>query len=437
MKILVIGSGGREHALVWKLAQSPHVTQMWCAPGNAGIARERLAGNGTPVQCVKLGAEDLPGLRAFAQENRTDLTVVGPDNPLALGIVDLFQQDGRRIWGPNQKAAQFEASKVFSQRFMEQYGIPTARAGTFDDFAAASRFAAALGGRCAVKADGLALGKGVLICHDMAQADQAIQEVLVKKAFGGAGAHIVIQELLEGMEISLHALCDGRTAKLFPAAQDHKRALDGDAGLNTGGMGAYCPAPFLTEPELAAVGAGILDPWLRGCAAEGIDFRGILYPGVMLTKDGPRVLEFNARFGDPETQVYLTRLENDLADLLAASADGALGKVDLRWSPMPSVCVVMASAGYPGSYAKGKPIRGLDEAARLPNTKVFHAGTATAGDQIVTNGGRVLGVTAWGKDLQSARDAAYAAVETIRFEGAHFRRDIGSKALCWSGSGVG
>jgi phosphoribosylamine---glycine ligase len=429
MKILVIGSGGREHALVWKLAQSPHVTQMWCAPGNAGIAQERLASNGAPVQCVNLGAEDLPGLRAFAQENRAGLTVVGPDNPLALGIVDLFQKDGRRIWGPNQKAAQFEASKVFSQRFMEKYGIPTARAGTFADFAAASRFAASLGGRCAVKADGLALGKGVLICRDMAQADHAIEEVLVKKAFGGAGANIVIQELLEGMEISLHALCDGRTAKLFPAAQDHKRALDGDAGLNTGGMGAYCPAPFLSGPELAAVGAGILDPWLRGCLAEGIDFRGILYPGVMLTKAGPKVLEFNARFGDPETQVYLTRLENDLAELLAASADGALGNMELKWSLMPSVCVVMASAGYPGSYAKGKPIRGLDEVARLPNTKVFHAGTANAGDQIVTNGGRVLGVTAWAKDLPTALYAAYSAVEVIHFEGAQFRRDIAAKAL--------
>jgi len=429
MKILVIGSGGREHALVWKLAQSARVTRMWCAPGNAGIAQERLANNGDPVQCVNLGAEDLPGLRAFADAHSADLTVVGPDNPLALGIVDLFQKDGRRIWGPNQKAAQFEASKVFSQRFMEKYGIPTARAGMFADFAAASRFAASLGGRCAVKADGLALGKGVLICRDMAQADQAIQEVLVKKTFGAAGANIVIQELLDGMEISLHALCDGRTAKLFPAAQDHKRALDGDAGLNTGGMGTYCPAPFLTGPELAAVGAGILEPWLRGCVAESIDFRGILYPGVMLTKEGPKVLEFNARFGDPETQVYLTRLENDLAELLASSADGALGKIELQWNPMPSVCVVMASAGYPGNYAKGKPIRGLAEVARLPNTKVFHAGTAMAGDQIVTNGGRVLGVTAWAKDLPAARDAAYTAVRMIHFEGAHFRRDIGSKAL--------
>jgi phosphoribosylamine--glycine ligase len=429
VNILVIGSGGREHALVWKLAQSPHVTQMWCAPGNAGIAGERLARNAAPVQCVKLGAEDLPGLHAFAREHHADLTVVGPDNPLALGIVDLWQKDGRRIWGPNQKAAQFEASKVFSQRFMEKYGIPTARAGAFADFPAASRFAASLGGRCAVKADGLALGKGVLICRDMAQADRAIEEVLVKGAFGSAGANIVIQELLEGMEISLHALCDGKTAKLFPTAQDHKRALDGDLGLNTGGMGAYSPTPFLSEAELAAVGRSILDPWLRGCAAEGIDFHGILYPGVMLTQSGPKVLEFNARFGDPETQVFLTRLENDLVELLTASIDGTLANLELKWDPMPSVCVVMASGGYPGSYAKGKPIRGLDEAARLPNTKVFHAGTANAGDQIVSSGGRVLGVTAWGKDLRTARDAAYAAADAIRFEGAQIRHDIAAKAL--------
>ena len=429
MQILVIGSGGREHALVWKLAQSPHVTRLWCAPGNAGIAQERVAASGAPVQCVGLGAEDLAALHAFAREQHADLTVVGPDNPLALGIVDLFRKHGLRIWGPNQQAARFEASKVFSQRFMEQYGIPTARAGTFADVPAASRFAASLGGRCAVKADGLALGKGVLICHDMAQADHAIEEVLVKKSFGAAGVNIVIQELLEGMEISLHAICDGQKAKLFPTAQDHKRALDGDCGLNTGGMGAYSPTPFLSEAQLAETGRRILDPWLRGCAAEGIDFHGILYPGVMLTQDGPKVLEFNARFGDPETQVYLPRLENDLAELLVASIEGTLGKMELKWSPMPSVCVVMASAGYPGSYAKGKAIRGLDEAARLPNTKVFHAGTAGAGDQIVTTGGRVLGVTAWAEDLRSARDAAYAAVETICFEGAQFRRDIASKAI--------
>ena len=429
MKLLVIGSGGREHALVWKLAQSPHVAQLWCAPGNAGIEQERTKKTEAAVECINIGAEDLPRLLGFAQEKKADLTVVGPDNPLALGIVDLFQKNGLRIWGPNQMAVQFESSKVFAQQFMEKYGIPTARAGTFDDANAAKRFAASLDGRCAVKADGLALGKGVLICIGAAEADQAIDEIMVTKAFGAAGARVVIQEFLEGTEISLHALCDGKTTKLFPTSQDHKRALDGDEGLNTGGMGAYSPAPFLSDAQLADAGDRILEPWLRGCAAEGIDFHGILYPGVMLTQDGPKVLEFNARFGDPETQVYLTRLENDLVELLDASANGALEKMELKWSPMASVCIVMASGGYPGSYAKGKPINGLDEIAHLSNVKVFHAGTARIGDQFVTSGGRVLGVTAWADDLHGAREAAYAAVEKIYFDGAHFRRDIAAKAL--------
>jgi phosphoribosylamine--glycine ligase len=429
MKILVIGSGGREHALVWKLAQSPHVTQLWCAPGNAGIQQERTEKTEKPVECVNIGAEDLPKLLAFAQEKKIELVVVGPDNPLALGIVDLFQKNGLRIWGPDRKAAQFESSKVFSQHFMEKYGIPTAKSGTFSEPAAAKKFAGSLGGKCAVKADGLALGKGVLICASVAEANKAIDEILVSKAFGAAGAKIVIQEFLEGMEISLHALCDGKTAKLFPTSQDHKRALDGDRGLNTGGMGTYCPTPFLGETELAETGRKILEPFLRGCAAEGIDFRGILYPGIIVTRSGPKILEFNARFGDPETQVYLTRLENDLVELLDASVNGTLDKMELKWSPMASVCVVMASGGYPGGYAKGKPILGLAEAAELPNTKVFHAGTAKNGNEMVTNGGRVLGVTAWAKDLKSAQTAAYAAIEKICFEGAQFRRDIAAKAL--------
>ncbi len=428
MKLLVIGSGGREHALVWKLAESPHVTQMWCAPGNAGIAQERLANNESPVECVNLGAEDLVGLLSFAQEKQIDLTIVGPDNPLAMGIVDLFQRNGLKIWGVNQKAAQFESSKVFSQKFMEKYGIPTAAAGTFDDVSRAKHFAGSLG-KCVVKADGLALGKGVLICTNRAEAEKAVDEIMVGKAFGVAGARVVIQEFLEGVEISLHALCDGKTARLFPTSQDHKRALDGDKGLNTGGMGTYSPTPFLSDAELKKVGGQILEPFLRGCAAEGIDYRGILYPGIMLTKSGPKVLEFNARFGDPETQVYLTRLENDLVELLAASAEGKLGKVELKWSSLASVCVVMASGGYPGSYAKGKVITGLDAANALTGTKVFHAGTALKDGQIITNGGRVLGVTALGKDLKSAQAAAYAAVEKINFDGAHFRRDIGVKAM--------
>jgi phosphoribosylamine--glycine ligase len=429
MKLLVIGSGGREHALVWKLAQSPHATQIWCAPGNTGIAQEGLAKNASPVECVNLNADDLPKLLAFAQENKIELTVVGPDNPLALGIVDLFQKNGLRIWGPNQKAAQFESSKVFSQNFMEKYGIPTARAGTFSDAIAAKKFAASLGGKCAVKADGLALGKGVLICANLMEANKAIDEILVAKNFGAAGANIVIQEFLEGVEISLHAICDGKTAKLFPTSQDHKRALDGDKGLNTGGMGTYSPTPFLSDAELKKVGDAILNPWLRGCAEEKINFCGILYPGVMLTKNGAKVLEFNARFGDPETQVYLTRLENDLVELLDASVSGTLDKIELKWKPEASVCVVMASGGYPGNYEKGKPIRGLDDVTKLPGVKVFHAGTTLKENQVVTNGGRILGMTALGKDLKTAQAAAYAAVGKIHFDGAQFRHDIAAKAF--------
>jgi phosphoribosylamine--glycine ligase len=429
MKILVIGSGGREHALVWKLAQSPHATQMWCAPGNAGIAQERLAKNSLPVECVNLAADDLPKLLAFAQEKKVELTVVGPDNPLALGIVDLFQQHGLKIWGVNQKAAQFESSKVFSQKFMEKYGIPTAAAGTFSDALAAKKFCATLDGKCVVKADGLALGKGVLICANQVEAEKAVDEIMVSKAFGVAGANVVIQEYLEGIEVSLHALCDGKTAKIFPTSQDHKRALDGDLGLNTGGMGTYSPTPFLTDTQLAETARQVLEPFMRGCVAEGIDYRGLLYPGVMLTKDGPKILEFNARFGDPETQVYLTRLENDLVELLDASVNGTLDKIELKWKSAASVCVVMASGGYPGNYAKDKIISGLDAANALPGVKVFHAGTAFKDGEIVTNGGRVLGVTALGKDLPTAQAAAYAAVEKIYFDGAQFRRDIAAKAM--------
>jgi phosphoribosylamine--glycine ligase len=429
MKLLVLGSGGREHALVWKLAQSRHVTQMFVAPGNAGTAAERLAANGAPVQNVPIGAEDIPALVAWAQANRPDFTVVGPDGALGAGVVDAFQAAGFKIWGPNQRAAQFEASKVFSQDFMERHGIPTAKSGAFADPAAAKRFCATLGGRCAVKADGLALGKGVLLAGNVAEAERAVDEIMVDKAFGTAGARVVVQEFLEGMEISLHALCDGRTAKLFPTAQDHKRALDGDQGLNTGGMGTYSPAHFLTDAELADVGRQILNPWLAGCAADGIDFRGLLYPGVMLTKSGPKVIEFNARFGDPETQVYLPRLENDLVELLLASAEGRLANVELKWSSNACVCVVLASGGYPGNYAKGKVIHGLDQANALPGVKVFHAGTATKDGQTVTSGGRVLGVTAWAPTLRAARDQAYAAANVICFEGIQYRRDIAAKGL--------
>jgi len=436
-KLLVIGSGGREHALVWKLAQSAHVTRLCCAPGNAGIAAERVARNGQAVECAPIPAEDLPRLREFAKEKGADLTIVGPDNPLALGIVDLFEKAGLRIWGPNQQAAQFEASKVFAQQFMDRHGIPTARSGIFQESDAAKDFARFLDGHCAVKADGLALGKGVVVCTSQKEAEDAIDLMLVSKSFGRSGARIVIQELLEGTEISLHALCDGQTALLFPTSQDHKRDFDGDVGPNTGGMGAYSPTPFLSQADLSKARKQVIEPWLAGCAAEGIVFRGILYPGLMLTPDGPKVLEFNARFGDPETQAYLTRMESDLLELIEASLEGTLHKTELRWSPMASVCVVMASGGYPGPYEKGKPIRGLEAAARLPNTKVFHAGTSSRAatlrerptTSIVTDGGRVLGVTAWGKDLRSTQETAYSAVAQIHFDGAQFRRDIAAKAL--------
>lgn len=427
MKVLVIGSGGREHAIVWKLAQSPHITKMWCAPGNAGIGKEQL--KGSSVECVNIGAEDLEKLLQFAKEQKPDLTVVGPDNPLAMGIVDLFQQYNLRIWGPSKKAAQFESSKAFSQQFMEKYGIPSPKGAVFTDFECASKYAASFGGRCAIKADGLAFGKGVVVCKDMEIADKTIEDMLVKHAFGKAGEKIVIQELLNGIEISLHALCDGKTALLFPTSQDHKRAYDDDKGPNTGGMGTYCPTPFLDEEGLIEVKRTIIDRWLRGCNEEHIDFRGIIYPGVMLTKDRIKVLEFNVRFGDPETQVYLYLLENDLLELLMACLDGTLDKHQLKWKSGAVVCVIMASGGYPGSYQKGKVISGIADAEMDNNVKVFHAGTTLNEDKFVTNGGRVLGVTAYAETLQKARDTAYAAVDKINFEGAHFRRDISAKAL--------
>ena len=429
MKILVIGGGGREHALVWKLAQSPRATQMWCAPGNAGIAGETVASNGSAVECVGIGAEDLPALLEFAREQQVDLTVVGPDNPLAMGIVDQFQAAGLRAWGPTQQAAQFESSKIFSQEFMDRNGVPTMKSASFTDAAEARAFAGSLDGKCAVKADGLALGKGVLICNTPDEANAAIDQIMTDRAFGDAGSSVLIQELITGMEVSLHALCDGKPASLFPSSQDHKRALDGDEGLNTGGMGTYSPVPFLSEEKLNEIANAVLEPWLAGCAAEGIDFRGMLYPGIMLTEDGPKVLEFNARFGDPETQVYLPRLENDLVDLLEASIDGTLDQHELRWSDLSAVCVVIASGGYPGSYEKGKVITGIADADALPGVKVFHAGTKLDGGNVVNAGGRVLGVTALGQGLQAASDLAYEAASKIQFEGAFTRSDIAAKAL--------
>jgi phosphoribosylamine--glycine ligase len=428
MRILVIGSGGREHALVWKLAQSPRASQIFCAPGNPGIAAEKTR-SGNPVECVPLGAEEIPALLEFARQRSVDLTVVGPDNPLALGIVDRFEAAGLRIWGPRREAARLESSKVFAQGFMERNGIPCARSGCFDNPAEARRFAASLEGRCAVKADGLALGKGVILCQNQGEAETAIANLMEERAFGEAGERVVIQEFLHGREFSAHALCDGKTALLFPPSQDHKRALENDQGLNTGGMGTCCPVPFVTSAVMEEIQRVVLDRFLEGCAREGLVFRGLLYPGIMLTAEGPKVIEFNARFGDPETQVYLTRLENDLLDLLEASVEGFLSGIRLQWTEGASVCVVMASGGYPGACAKGKVIHGLEVASRLPRTKVFQAGTRREGENIVTNGGRVLGVTAWGADVRAAREAALEAVAKIGFDGAQFRRDIGLKSL--------
>lgn len=429
MNVLVIGSGGREHALTWKLAQSPRISRLVCAPGNGGMAGEVLVSNGRPVEIAPIPATDLQALVDFAKREAMDFTVVGPDDPLALGIVDLFQENGLRAWGPNRSAARFEASKAFSQDFMERYGIPTAKSGTFEDAAEAREFARSLGGRCAVKADGLALGKGVLICFSPEESDAAVDQIMVDAAFGNAGQKVVIQEFLEGREMSLHALVDGSHYLLFPTSQDHKRALDADQGLNTGGMGTYSPAPFLSDAEVEEVGRAIMLPWLEGCRQEGIDFRGMLYPGVMLTAEGPKVLEFNARFGDPETQVYLPRLENDLLDLLEACVDGTLDQVEVHWKSEAAVCVVMASGGYPESYAKGKVIEGIPSADALENVKVFHAGTQLSEGRLVTSGGRVLGVTALGADIRTARDKAYEALEMIHFEAAHWRRDIAGQAL--------
>ena len=418
MKVLVIGSGGREHALVWKLRQSPRVTAVFCAPGNAGIAQ--LA------TCVPIKITEQEKLLTFAREAGIGLTVVGPDDALAAGIVDLFEDAGLRAFGPRQAAARLESSKVFAKDFMQRHGIPTARSGSFTDADEARRFIATMQCPIVVKADGLALGKGVIIAATIAEAEQAIREIMVERKFGDAGSSVVIEEFLEGEECSIHALVDGRSYLLFPSAQDHKRALDGDQGLNTGGMGTFSPAAKLVTPEMEArIRREVLDRFIAGVQKDGIDFRGMLFPGLMITAEGPKALEFNCRFGDPETQVLLTRLESDLVDLLEATIDRRLSEVNARWSEQVAVCVIMASGGYPGSYASGKSITGIDRADAI----VFHAGTKTAGAEFVTAGGRVLGVTSLAGDLVAARTKAYAAVEAIHFEGAQFRRDIAVKGL--------
>ena len=420
MKILVLGSGGREHALVWKLRQSPRVTAVFCAPGNAGIAQ--LA------TCVPIKITDHAALVQFAQDERIALTVVGPDDALAAGITDLFQAHGLRIFGPTQQAAQLESSKVFAKEFMQRHGLPTARSGSFSDSAAAQNFARTMDCPLVVKADGLALGKGVIIAQTHDEAALAIREIMDERKFGDAGRRVVIEEFLTGEECSIHALVDGKNYLLFPTAQDHKRALDGDLGPNTGGMGTFSPAAKLVPPVmLERIHREILAPFLAGLARDGLDFRGMLFPGVMITADGPKLLEFNCRFGDPETQVLLTRLDSDLVELLEATIDGRLADVQAKWKPESAVCVVLACGGYPGSYESGKPIAGLDRSA--DGITIFHSGTKRDGEIIVTAGGRVLGVTALASDLAAAREKAYAAVEGIAFEGRQFRRDIAVKGL--------
>jgi len=420
MKILVVGSGGREHALAWKLKQSPRVSGVFCAPGNAGISG--VATN------VPIKTHEQEKLAHFAREEGIGLTVVGPDDVLAAGLVDFFQSQGLRIFGPTQSAARLESSKVFAKDFMQRHGIPTARSGHFSDSAEAQKFCRTMSHPLVVKADGLALGKGVIIAQSPWESALAIHEIMDLRKFGDAGSKVVIEEFLEGEECSIHALVDGSDYLLFPGAQDHKRALDGDLGLNTGGMGTFSPPAKLLTPALEErVRREVMEPFVAGLKRDGLDYRGMLFPGLMVTKDGPKVLEFNCRFGDPETQVLLTRLDSDLLDLLEATIDGRLASTRAQWKPESAVCVILASGGYPGSYTTGLAIDGLD---RVPDgVTVFHAGTKVEDGKLVTSGGRVLGVTALAPTLAGARDGAYEAAERIEFEGRHFRRDIAVKGL--------
>ncbi|HEY2344017.1 MAG TPA: phosphoribosylamine--glycine ligase [Chthoniobacteraceae bacterium] len=419
MKILVIGAGGREHALVWKLKQSPKTAAVFCAPGNAGIAQ--------CATCVPIKIGDHAALIEFAKKEEIGLIVVGPDDALAAGLVDKFQAAGLRIFGPTQKAARLESSKAFAKEFMNRHGIPTARSQSFSDSAEAQKYAQSMPKPLVIKADGLALGKGVIIADSGWAAGLAIHQIMDEGKFGEAGRRVVIEECLEGVECSIHALVDGKNYILFPGAQDHKRALDNDQGLNTGGMGTFSPSKALTAELSVAVRTEVLDRFVAGLEADGLDYRGMLFPGLMITKDGLKVLEFNCRFGDPETQVLLPRLESDLVDLLEATIEGRLGKTQAQWSPKPAVCVILASGGYPGKYEVGKPITGLESVDG--ECLVFHAGTREEDGKLVTAGGRVLGVVGRGADLVAARERAYAAVRTIQFEGCHYRTDIATKGL--------
>lgn len=422
MKVLVVGGGGREHALVWKIAQSPRVREIFCAPGNAGIA--------SLAHCVSIGAEDVRGLVDFASREKIDLTVVGPEAPLTLGIVDEFSAAGLAIFGPSARAAAIEGSKVFAKQLMAKYGIPTADFAVFAEPAAARRYISQKGAPIVVKADGLAAGKGAVVCRTVEEALFAVEEIMVKGVFGEAGRQVVVEEFLEGEEASVLAFTDGETVIPMLPAQDHKQVYDGDRGPNTGGMGAYAPAPVCTPEVMRAVEEQILRPAVRAMAREGRPYRGVLYAGLMITPQGPKVLEFNARFGDPEAQPLLVLMASDLVEVMEAVLEGRLAETQVRWHEGAAVCVVLASGGYPGPYRKGLPISGLEEAAsRHPDVVVFHAGTALAEGKVVTAGGRVLGVTARAASIEEAIARAYAAAGEISFEGMHYRRDIGQKAL--------
>jgi len=421
MKVLVVGSGGREHALVWKVSQSPKVKKIYSAPGNAGIAGY--------AECVPIEAEDITGLISFARTKAIDVTIVGPEGPLSKGIVDEFTKAGLRIFGPSGKAAEIEASKKFSKDLMKKYHIPSAEYSVFTDRASAEAYVREKGAPIVVKADGLAAGKGVIVAETVEEAIHALDLIMTQKAFGSAGDCVVVEELLTGEEASFMAFTDGKTVVPMASSQDHKRVFDGDKGPNTGGMGAYSPAPVVTKRLERQVIENIMIPTISAMEKEGRLFKGVLYAGLMIRNNEAKVLEFNARFGDPETQPIMMRLETDLLEIIQAIIDGNLSKVNVRWRKESAVCVVIASGGYPGNYERGKEITGLENASHHDNVVVFHAGTALKNGKAVTNGGRVLGVTGMGPVIAAAIDSAYAGVREISFEGAHYRRDIGARAL--------
>ena len=421
MKILVIGSGGREHALVWKLASSPRVTKLYCAPGNAGISQQ--------ATCVPISATDLAGLKKFAEEKAIDLTVVGPEAPLALGIADLFRQSKLKVFGPTKNAAKIESSKAFAKNLMMRQQIPTADACTFETVQPALKYLERCSLPIVVKADGLAQGKGVVVAQTVQDAKDAVVKMLEHQAFGDAGKRVVIEECLQGEEFTLMAFADGKTVVPMLAAQDHKRLGEGDTGPNTGGMGAYAPAPLATPALRYAIMRNVLHPAIEGLSRVGSPFYGVLYAGLMVKEGTPYVLEFNARFGDPETQVVLPLLKTDLAEVLEAVVEHRLDQIHLEWSEQSAVCVVLTSGGYPGKYTHGLPITGLPASSDQDHVSVFHAGTAWKGQDVVTAGGRVLGVTAWGSSLRTAHDRAYEVGRNIKFEGQYFRTDIARRVL--------